>query len=320
MLKYALKRILWLIPVIICVSFIIYALMDLAPGTVIDMMVNENTTPEEYERLVQMYDLDKPLYYRYGKYMWNLLHGDLGRSEISGLSVFQQFISRFPNTALLAFTGLIIGMLIAIPLGIFSAKHAGSVGDNVATGLSLIGLSVPAFWLCLLLIIWFAYKIPLFPSNGFNSWKSIVLPAVSNGLAVSATLMRQTRSAMLEVSRQDYLRTARAKGCSEKEVTRRHALRNAWIPIITSLGNTLSHTLAGSAVVETVFTWPGVGKMTVEAVSQRDTTMVCGCVILTSIVYVLVLLACDLIFALVDPRIKAQYVSGKKRHSRKAVA
>ena len=317
MIRYILKRIILLIPVIICVSFIIYGLMDLAPGTVIDQMINEKTTPEEVEELRRMYDLDKPMIYRYGKYMLGLLHGDLGKSQLNGMSVWSQFISRFPNTLLLAGVGLVIGLLIAIPLGIFAAKHAGSVWDNIVTAASMIGLSLPGFWISLLLIIIFSAKIKLFPSNGFDSWKSLVLPAISTGLAVAASTMRQTRSSMLEVSRQDYLRTARAKGVPERLVTRNHALRNAWIPIITTVGNTLSRTLAGSAVVEAVFSWPGVGRLTVDAVSQRDVTTACGCVILTSIIYVLVLLGCDLVFAAVDPRIKAQY-AGRSRKKAKA--
>lgn len=315
MIRYILKRLVMLIPVIICVSFIIYLLMDLAPGTVIDQMITEKTTPEEIEVLREQYDLDKPLVYRYGKYMWNLCHGDLGVSQVTGLSVFNQFIKRFPNTLLLAAVGLVLGLSVAIPFGIYASKHAGSIGDNIVTAISMVGLSMPGFWLALLLIILFTYKIPLFPSSGFdNGWKSVVLPAISTGMVVAASAMRQTRSSMLEVSRQDYLRTARAKGVPEKSVTRNHALRNAWIPIITTIGNTLSRTLAGSAVVEAVFSWPGIGRLTVEAVSQRDVTMACGCVILTSILYVLVLLVCDLVFAAVDPRIKAQYmVAGKKR-------
>ena len=318
MIRYILKRIILLIPVIICVSFIIYWLMDMAPGSIIDSMINEKTTPEEVEELRHMYDLDKPMVYRYGKYMLNLCRGDLGKSQLNGMSVWSQFISRFPNTLLLAGAGLVIGLAIAIPLGIFAAKHAGSIWDNIVTAVSMIGLSLPGFWIALMLIILFSSKIKLFPSNGFDSWKSLVLPAVSTGLAVAASTMRQTRSSMLEVSRQDYLRTARAKGCPERDVTRKHALRNAWIPIITTVGNTLSRTLAGSAVVEAVFSWPGVGRLTVDAVSQRDVTMACGCVILTSIIYVIVLLGCDLIFAAVDPRIKAQYASKGRKKAKKA--
>lgn len=321
MIRYIIKRIIWLIPVILCVSFIIYALMDLAPGTVIDSMISEGTTQEDIEALRAEYDLDKPMVYRYGKYIWNLLHGDLGKSQTSGLSVFNEFMSRFPNTLLVAFSGLIIGLAIAIPLGVFAAKRAGSIADNIVTAISMIGLSMPGFWLSLLLIIAFSSKIPLLPSSGFDSWKSLILPAVSCGMAFAASLMRQTRSSMLEVSRKDYLRTARAKGVPERDVTRKHALRNAWIPIITTIGNTMSIMLAGSAVIEAVFSWPGVGRLTVQAVSQRDVTMACGCVILTSIIYVIVLLVTDLAFAAVDPMIRAQYSTGRgKRKVRRAAS
>ena len=318
MIRYILKRLLLLIPVIIAVSFIIYALMDLAPGTIVDQMISDKTTPEELQMLYEKYDLDKPLFYRYGKYMLNLCKGDLGVSQLTGISVAEQFIRRFPNTLLLAAVGLVFGLLIAIPLGIFASKHAGSVWDNIVTAFSMIGLSLPGFWISLLLIILLTYRIRLFPSSGFDSWKSIILPAFSTSLAVAASVMRQTRSSMLEVSRQDYLRTARAKGVPERLVTRKHALRNAWIPIITTIANTLSRMLAGSAVIESVFSWPGVGTLTVTAVSQRDVTMTCGCVILTSILYVVVLLLCDLVFAMVDPRIKAQYAGSSRKKVKRA--
>jgi len=318
-IRYIIKRLLLLIPVIMCVSFIIFALMDLAPGSVVDQKITETTTQEEIEQLMKEYDLDKSVFYRYGKYMLNLCRGDLGKSQITGLSVFEQFISRFPNTLLLAAVGLVLGLAIAIPLGIFAAKRAGSIWDNIATVISMIGLSMPGFWVCLLLIIIFAEKLKLLPSYGFESWKSVILPAIASGLVIAAATMRQTRSSILEISRQDFLRTARSKGVSERVVTRKHELGNAWIPIITTVGNALSRALAGSAVVEAVFSWPGVGRLTVEAVSQRDVTMACGCVIMTSIVYVVVLLLCDLMFAAVDPRIKAQYMGGKKKKKKKAV-
>ena len=317
MIRYVIKRLLWLIPIIICVAFIIYALLDLAPGTILDSMNTADLSPEEYQQLVQRYDLDKSVFYRYGKYMWNLLHGDLGKIEQTGQDVWHEYISRFPATLKLAVSGLIIGVAIAIPLGIFAAKHAGSWADNLVTMFCMLGISMPSFWLGLILIILFAYKIHIFPIGGFDSGvKSIVLPAIASGLLMAGSTARQTRSSMLEVMRADFLRTARAKGVSEKKVIRKHALGNALIPIITTVGNTLAMMLAGSAVVESVFSWPGVGRLTVQAVSNRDTTLACGCVILTCIIFVVLLLIVDLAFALVDPRIKAQY-SAKKPKRRK---
>lgn len=318
MIRYIIKRLLWLIPIIFCVAFIIYALLELAPGTILDTMATEDLTPEEYQQLLERYDLDKPMIYRYAKYMWNLMQGDLGRGEVTGLDVWHEYSTRFPATLKLAVAGLIIGVALAIPLGIFAAKHAGSWIDNLVTAFSMIGISMPSFWLGLILIICFSFTIHLFPAGGFDSGiRSMVLPALTSGLFMAGITARQTRSSMLEVMRMDYLRTARAKGVPEKRVIRKHALGNALIPIITTIGNSLALMLAGSAVVESVFSWPGVGRLTVQAVSSRDTTLACGCVILTCIIFVVLLLIVDLTFALVDPRIKAQY-STKKPKRRKA--
>ena len=313
MLRYIVRRLLWLIPVIILVSLAIYILMDLAPGTVIDSLITEQMTPEDIEKLRQEYDLDKPVIYRYGKYMWGLLHGDLGRSQVTGISVWESFMTRFPATLKLSLVSVVIGTVLAIPIGIFAARRAGTIWDNLTTGFTLIGQSMPSFWLGLLLLIAFAYKIQLFPAGGYRGPSSYVLPAVTSALMMTALTARQTRSSMLEVLRADYLRTARAKGVPERLVIRRHALKNAWIPILTTIGMGMSRFLAGSAVIETVFSWPGIGRLTVEAVSQRDVTLACGCVIMTCILYVIVLLIVDLLYAFVDPRIKAQYASGGRR-------
>lgn len=313
MLRYIIRRLLWLIPVLICVSLAIYILMDLAPGTVIDSLITEQMTPEDIEKLRQEYDLDKPVIYRYGKYMWGLLHGDLGRSQVTGISVWESFMTRFPATLKLSLVSVVIGTVLAIPIGIFAARRAGTIWDNLTTGFTLIGQSMPSFWLGLLLLIAFAYKIRLFPAGGYQGPSSYVLPAITSALMMTALTARQTRSSMLEVLRADYLRTARAKGVPERLVIRRHALKNAWIPILTTIGMGMSRFLAGSAVIETVFSWPGIGRLTVEAVSQRDVTLACGCVIMTCILYVIVLLIVDLLYAFVDPRIKAQYASGGRR-------
>lgn len=318
MLKYVIKRLLWLIPIILCVSFIIYGLLDLAPGSVVDSMISENMTQEDIDNLRAEYDLDKPMIYRYAKYMLNLVRGDLGVSDVTKISVWDTYISRLPATLLLSLAALVIGVALSIPLGIFAAKRAGTIWDTATTGFTLIGLSMPSFWLGLLLLIAFSYKLKIFPAGGSGGIMSFILPAICSGLMMTATATRQTRSAMLENIRADYLRTARAKGVPERDVINKHALRNAWIPIITTIGNTLSRTLAGSAVVESVFSWPGVGRLTVEAVGQRDVTLACGCVIMTTILYVILLLIVDLLYAFVDPRIKSKYSAGSKK--RKKVA
>jgi peptide/nickel transport system permease protein len=314
LLRYIIKRILWLIPVIICVSFIVFALMDMAPGTIVDSMITETTTQEDIDELRAKYDLDKPMIYRYGKYMINLVQGNLGVSDVSDANVWNMYISRLPNTLLLSLASLVIGTSISIPLGIRAAKRAGKLTDNLTTTFTLFGMSMPSFWLGLLLLLLFSYQLKWLPAGGNKGILSFILPAVCSGLMLMATSARQTRSSMLDVLNSDYLRTARAKGVPEKEVIRKHALGNAWIPIITTIGGVLSISLAGSAVIESVFAWPGVGRLTVDAVTSRDVTMTCGCVIMTTILYVVLQLIVDLIYAFVDPRIKAQYQNtGKKR-------
>ena len=312
MIRYALNRILWLIPVLICVSFIIYALMDLAPGTVIDQMVSDEMTQEDIALLKARYDLDKPMLYRYGKYMINLFQGDLGTSQITGLSVWDQYMSRWPATLSLSLLSLAVAIIIAIPLGILAAKFAGTIIDNLTTAFTLVGLSMPSFWLGLLLLIWFSMRLKIFPAGYDGTWRCYVLPVLATGLSMSSSITRQTRSAILEVSRQDYLRTARAKGVPERQVTTRHVLRNAWIPIVTQIGLMMGITLAGSAVVEQVYTWPGVGRLLVSAINARDINMATGCVILTSALFVIILLLVDIVYAFIDPRIRAKYASAKK--------
>lgn len=316
MIRYIIKRILWLIPIIIIVAFIIYLMLDLAPGNVVDSMISGNMTEEEVAQLYKQYDLDRSVFYRYGKYMLGLLRGDLGISQTTKTSVWHEFITRFPNTIALSLAGLVIGTIIAVPLGIFAAKHAGTIWDNLTTIFTMIGMSMPNFWLGLLLIIWFSYKINIFPASSMGGISGgimgFVLPAICTSFTMMATTTRQVRSSMLENIRADYLRTARAKGVTERDVINKHALKNAWIPIITTIGGTLTVMMAGSAVIETVFSWPGIGKLTVDAVLRRDVTLACGCVILTTIVYVVLLLIVDLLYALVDPRLKSQYASRKK--------
>ena len=313
MIRYSVIRILLLIPILICVTFIVYTLIDLAPGTIVDTMINEDMTPEDIEILKAKFDLDKPMIWRYGKYMWNLLHGDLGSSQISGLTVWSQFSSRFKNTFYLAIFSIIVATIIAIPLGIFAAKHDGGILDNLTTAFTMIGVSMPNFWLGLLLLILFANKLKIFPAAYDGTWRAFVLPVCASGFGMSASLTRQTRSAILETSRADFLRTARAKGVPERTVTYKHELGNAWIPIITQIGALISITLGGSAVIEAVYSWPGIGYMLVEAISRRDSVLACGTVILTATMSTLILLIVDLVYAAVDPRIRAAYASKKKK-------
>jgi peptide/nickel transport system permease protein len=314
MARYVIKRLLLIIPVILCVSLIVFALVDLAPGDIVDTMTGDNMTTEDIAELRRQYDLDKPMLYRWGKYMLKLVQGDLGISQASGYKVWDQYIYRLPNTMRLSLSGLALGASLAIPLGIFAARHAGTIADNLVTLLAALGVCMPSFWLALILLQIFSQKLGWFPAGGMDQGvRSMVLPVVCSGLMLMASATRQTRSSMLEVLRADYLRTVRAKGVPEKVVIRKHALGNALIPIITVIGNSLSHSLAGSVIIENVFSWPGVGRMAVEGVTSRDTNQVLGTVILTTTFYVLIQIFVDIAYAFADPRIKSQYVRPKKR-------
>ncbi|MCL2201305.1 MAG: ABC transporter permease subunit [Oscillospiraceae bacterium] len=313
MIRYILKRLLLLIPVIIVVSFIVFMLMELTPGDITDFFVTDEMTAQELQELREYFNLHRSVFYRYGRYMLNLAQGDLGVSDFTRISVWYLFSSRLPNTLILSFSALAIGMVIAIPMGIIAARRAGKLMDNVTTGFALVGMSMPVFWIGILLLVWFSANLGWFPAGNFDGWRSIILPALCSSLTLIASATRQTRSSMLEVLKADYLRTARAKGVPEEVVVRRHALGNAWIPIITALGTSLGMQLAGSVVVESVFTWPGIGRLAAEAVSARDVTTTTGVIVMTTVLYVLVFLVVDVIYAFVDPRIKAQYVTGKRK-------
>ena len=315
MIRYVLKRIILLIPVIIAVSFIVYTLVELTPGDVVDTMVSGKMSLEDIENIRVRFGLDKPMLYRYGLYMLNLVQGNLGISFTTNMNVFTMYMSRLPNTLILSFTALIIGVAVSIPLGILSARRAGTLTDAATTTFALAGVSMPSFWLGLLLILLFAYKLDWLPAGGdVDGVKSLILPSICSAMTLLATSVRQTRSSMLEVLRADYLRTARAKGAPEDVVIRKHALGNALIPIITAIGGSVCVSLAGSAVIEQVFAWPGVGRLLVAGMIARDVPLILGCSILSTILYVVIMLIVDVLYAFVDPRIKSQYT--RKRQKR----
>lgn len=314
MIRYVIKRLLLIIPIIIAVSFLIFVIINMAPGSALSYLTPEGATPEEVAEIAHKYGFDKPVVQRYFEYMIGLAHGDLGVSYISGLDVFDTYMSKLPATLALAGASILVAILLAIPIGIYAAIHNGSLQDNVSMVFALIGVSMPTFWLGLLFIILFSNKLGLLPSGGFDAGiKSIILPALTLGLSLMAVITRTTRSSMLDVLRQDYLLTARAKGVGEKTVVRKHALKNAMIPILTVIGTQLATVMGGSLLVETVFAWPGCGRLLIDALNNRDTPMLTGCIIIKTILISLMLLIVDLLYAAVDPRVKAQYAKGGKR-------
>lgn len=316
MYRYVIKRLLLMIPVIIGVSFLVFFIMDLAPGDAADLMAPEGATAEDMEAIRHDMGLDQPVVIRYIKYMGGMVRGDMGISYVSKTDVFETYMQKLPATIKLSFASILVSVFLSVPLGIYSATHQGTIQDNISMIFAMVGLSMPNFWLGLLLIIAFSLKIHIFPSGGDQGILSLVLPALTIGTGLMATLTRTTRSSMLDVLRQEYLRTARAKGVPEKIVVTSHALKNALIPIITIIGTQLAGVLGGSVLTETVFAWPGVGRLIVDSLNMRDTPLVTGSIIMTTILLSVVLLLVDLLYAVVDPRIKAQYTvrKGRKRN------
>ena len=305
--RYIIKRLLMLIPVLLGVAFIIYAIMNVAEGDPVYQVAGPDATEEQLDALREEMGLNGSLLERYFRYIFKLLRGDLGTSYVSRMDVMQLYLQRLPNTLKLASVAMIVAVVISVPLGIVAAVNQNSIKDTVSMILALLGLSMPNFWLGLLLLLLFSLKLGWFPSGGAEGLRSVVLPAVTVGVGLAALLTRTTRSSMLDVLRQDYLRTARAKGVSEKRVVFHHALRNALIPIITIFGVQFSNVLGGSVLAETVFAWPGVGRLVVDAIDQRDIPTVTGALIMTTMLVTIVNLIVDIVYAYVDPRIKAQY-------------
>ena len=305
--RYIIKRLIMLIPVLLGVAFIIFAIMNVAEGDPVYQVAGPDATEEELDALREEMGLNGSLLERYFRYIGNLLKGDLGTSYVSQMNVMKLYLQRLPNTLRLASLAMIVAVLMSVPLGIVAAVNQNSWKDTIAMILALLGLSMPNFWLGLLLMLLFSLKLGWFPSGGSEGVFSVVLPAVTVGVGLAALLTRTTRSSMLDVLRQDYLRTARAKGVPEKKVIMSHALRNALIPIITIFGVQFSNVLGGSVLAETVFAWPGVGRLVVDAIDQRDIPTVTGALIMTTMLVTVVNLLVDVVYAYVDPRIKAQY-------------
>ena len=307
MFRYIMKRILMMIPVLIAVSFVVYFLMDLAPGDIISSMAPQDATEAEIEIMREELGLNGSLIERYFRYLGNLLRGDMGMSLSLKRPVADVFFERFPATLELALAATVVALAISIPLGIAAATHHRSFLDGFSMVTAMLGLSMPGFWLGLLLILFFSHQLGWLPSGGSGGIVHLILPALALGAGQAGSLTRITRSSMLDVIRQDYLRTARAKGVSEKMVIRKHALKNALIPIITVFGSTLGNLLGGAVAIETVFSWPGIGRLTVSAINTRDITLATGCIIMFTVLLTVTMLLVDIASAYVDPRIKAQY-------------
>lgn len=304
MLRYFVRRMAFLVLTLLGATIIIFSMLHLAPGDPIDLIVGPNVTPEVRENIRHQYGLDRPLAVQYLSFMKSLLRGDLGNSIIQHKPVSELIAERFFVTLELSLTALFISFLISIPIGIKAALKRNTVTDYALMALSLIGISMPTFWFGLMLLYIVAFKLRFFPISGYGTWRHLFLPALTIGITDAALLARMVRSSMLEVIRQDYIRTARSKGLPERVVINRHALRNALIPIITLLGLRIGGVVGGSVVVEIVFARPGLGRLMVDSILARDYPVVQGVMVVLTTCIILGNLLADILYAVVDPRIK----------------
>ncbi len=307
MWKYILKRILFMIFVVIGVTLIVYLILNLAQGDPALQILGDHATPEAIEQLHEEMHLDDPVLVRYGRYMLGLIQGDFGLSYKTQRPVVEELGPRFISTIKLSAAGIIISIIFALPLGIVAAVKQNTLFDGASMIVSLLGISMPVFWTSSLLIMFFSLKLGWFPSQGAEGIKSIILPAVALGFQGMASIARVTRSSMLEVIRQDYMRTARAKGVPYRDVIIHHGVKNAMIPTITVIGISIGTLLGGAVMVETVFAWPGIGRLIVTSIQGRDIPMVMGCIIIFTLCISIINLVVDLLYGFVDPRVKAQY-------------
>lgn len=305
--KYILKRLLLLIPILLCVSFIVYAIVDLSPADPTYLLISDNSSAEQVATVRALYGLDDPFIVRYGNYLFDLARGDLGTSFLTKESVINELLVRFPYTLQLSALSLLVAIVVSVPLGILSAYKQNTWIDSLSTAFAMLGISIPTFWLGLLLILLFALNLGWLPAFGAMEPMSIILPTVCLSIQSMASMMRTTRSSMLEVLRQDYLRTARAKGVKESVVIWKHALKNALIPMLTVIGGSFGQMLGGAIITETVFAWPGVSSYIIDAALRADPAPVVSSVVVITGFVIVIQLVVDILYAYVDPHIKSIY-------------
>ena len=307
MLKYCIKRILMMIPVLLGVILIVFAIMSLTPGDPARLILGPEAEQEAVDLLRQELRLDEPMLVQFFYYISGIvLRFDFGNSYRTGLPVFNEILVRYPYTLMLAFLSVIMASLIGIPIGILSAVKQYSIADIIPRVVAMFLAAVPLFWLGMMFILLFALTLDWLPSSGIGTWQHYILPVMATSLPSAAVLLRMSRATMLETIRQDYIRTARAKGASELRVIFKHALKNALLPVINSLGATLGILLGGSIVSETVFAVPGLGIMMISAIRVQDIPMVMAATVFLSIIFCMVILITDLAFGFIDPRVRAR--------------
>jgi len=304
MLRHLLQRFLLTLPALWLVLTLVFLMIHIVPGDPVEQMLGEGAAPGEVASLRHTLGLDRPVLAQYGRYLRDLAHGDLGQSFKFQAPVRRIIFERYPATLQLAFLAIVVCAAIAIPAGVLAAQRRGQAADRVVGVLTLFGLAVPNFALGPVLILLFSIELGLLPVSGRGSAANYILPAATLGAALAAILTRMVRGAMLEELSSDYVRTARAKGLSTRAVLFRHALRNALIPIVTILGLQFGTLLAGTIVTETIFSWPGIGRLTVQAISARDYPLLQGCILVIALSYVVVNFITDVLYSLIDPRVR----------------
>jgi len=307
MFRYILRRILQIIPVFIAVTIITFSLLYMAPGDPVMLIIGEYGTHEQYLELRRQMGLDRPPYVQYIEYLLGVLHGDLGTSLFIKRPALDLILERLPATLMLAFAAILFAVSLAIPLGIISAVKQNTIIDYICEFGAIFGVSMPEFWFGTMLIFLFSVRFGLFPPSGWGGLlglQYVVLPAIALGTRLMASEARLTRSSMLEVLREDYVRTARSKGLSEWYVIFKHAFRNALIPVVTSIGMQLSSIVGGALIIEVIFAWPGIGRLTFQAIQMYDFPLVQGCFMFITLTFVLMNLIIDILYTYIDPRIK----------------
>ena len=308
MLRYVGKRLLMLLPILVGVTFLVYAIMALTPGDPALRKLGTDATPEALEQLREEMGLNKSLVERYVSWLWNIVTKfDFGESWRTGNSVFSDVLPRIPISMKVTIVAVILSALMGIPMGVFSAIKQNSLADNAIRVLSTVMVALPTFWFAMLLLLLFALYLGWLPAGGADSWKHFVLPIATVALRGSSTISRMTRTTMLEAIREDYVRTARAKGVPQRVVTYKHSLKNALLPVITSIGASFGTTLGGCIIGESVFNMPGLGSLIVLSIRTKDIPTMLACVIILAVWFALIMLAVDLVYAFIDPRIKAKY-------------
>ena len=308
MIKYITKRLLWIIPIMIGVSLVVFAIMHYSPGDPATVILGESAQPEAIEALRKQMGLDQPFIIQYFRYITKAaFQFDLGRSYVNNRLVAGEILSRLPNTMKLAGLSILLATLVGIPLGVIASRKPYSHLDNSTMMVSLIGVSMPTFWQGLILIIIFSLNLKWFPSTGFDSWQQMVLPVVTLASSSIGSIARITRSSMLDVAGQDYIRTAKAKGLSQKIVVYSHTLRNALIPVVTVIGLQFGSLLGGAVLTESIFSINGLGTLMVLAIRQRDLMVVQGTVLFIAFVFTMVNLCVDVLYGYIDPRVRNQF-------------